>query len=139
METGAAMNTVEIKRLKRGFFEDPKSGWSAYPFIQGMGERGADLRGVHVVAIYPGQTRGNHYHENTNEVLFMFAGSGTFYWEEEGCVHEHLIVGSPTVITIPAGIKHAFTNNGHDPVYLIALRDGEYDQNNPDVVKTELI
>ncbi len=132
------MKTVEIKRLKEGFFSDPKTGWSAYPFALGMGERGADLRGVHVVAILPGQTRGNHYHEKTNEFLFMFAGKGAFYWEEEGKIREHPVGGSPTMITIPAGIRHAFTNTGQDTVYLIALRDGEYDSQNPDVVKSKI-
>jgi mannose-6-phosphate isomerase-like protein (cupin superfamily) len=132
------MRTVEIKKLKEGMYTDPKTGWSAYPFIYGLGERGADVRGVHVVAIYPGQLRGNHYHEKTNELLFIFAGKGTFYWEEDGGVKSHQ-VEPPTMIRIPSGIRHAFRNTGDGSVYLLALRDGEYDSKNPDVVKSELV
>jgi len=132
------MPVVEIRRLKDGFFSDPKTGWSAYPFVHGLGE-GADIRAVHVVAIYPGQTRGNHYHASTNEVLLMFSGRGMFYWEEEGALREHQIEGAPTVIKIPAGIKHAFKNMGESTVYLIAVRDGEHDASNPDIVRVELV
>lgn len=130
---------LEIKRMKDGFFSDPKTGWSAYPFIYGFGEKTPDVRGVHVVAINPGQARGNHYHEKTNELLFMFAGDGEFYWEEEGAIHQHLIENVPTLITIPAGVKHAFRNTGEKTVYLLAVRDGDYDPRNPDVVKSEII
>lgn len=134
------MRAVEIKRLKDGLFGDPKTGWSAYPFMFGFGgEKGADLRGVHVVAIYPGQTRGNHYHEHTKELLFIFSGKGVFYWEEDGVLMEHLINGSPTVVTVQPGVKHAFTNTGDTTVYLLALRDGEFDPRSPDVVSSKLI
>ena len=129
------MPDVEIKRLKDGMYSDPKTGWSAYPFIYGFD---ADLRGVHVVSIYPGQVRGNHFHEKTNELLFFFAGKGVFYWEEEGSLREHMMTGSPTVIRIRAGVKHAFKNTGEGPVYLLALRDGEFDPRSPDVVKAEI-
>ena len=129
------MPDVEIKRLKDGMYSDPKTGWSAYPFVYGFE---ADLRGVHVVSIYPGQTRGNHYHASTNELLFFISGKGVFLWEEEGAVHEHMLNGTPTVIRIKAGVKHAFKNTGDSPVFLLAVRDGEFDPRNPDVVKVEL-
>lgn len=137
------MHSVDIKRLKDGMFGDPRSGWSAYPFMYGFGPEGgggtADFRGVHVVAIYPGQTRGNHYHKDTTEVLFLFSGKGVFYWEEDGGLFEHLVNGTPTVITIQPGVKHAFTNTGESDVYLLALRDGVFDPRNPDVVAAKLI
>lgn len=135
------MLPVEIKTMKDGLFGDAKTGWSAYPFMYGFGgEKGADLRGVHVVAIYPGQARGNHYHKDTNEVLFIFSGEGVFYWEEDGNLREHMVSsGGPTVITVAAGVKHAFRNTGESTVYLIALRDGAYDMRNPDVVSSTLL
>jgi dTDP-4-dehydrorhamnose 3,5-epimerase-like enzyme len=133
------MKTVEIKRLKDGMFSDPKTGWSAYPFQQAAGGGGVDARGVHVVAIYPGQLRGNHYHKETDELLFVFSGKGMFYWEEEGGLMQHPVSGTPTIITIPKGIKHAFKNTGEGVVYLLAVREGEYDPQNPDVVKSELV
>ena len=130
---------LEIKKLKDGFFSDPKTGWSAYPFIYGFGDKLPDIRAVHIVAINPGQARGNHYHAGTNELLVMFAGNGAFYWEEEGELREHPIDGAPTIITIPAGVKHAFKNTGEKTVYLLAVRDGDYDPRNPDIVKSEII
>lgn len=134
------MHTIEIKRLKDGFFSDPKTGWSAYPFMYGFGKGGsADIRGVHVVAIYPGQVRGNHYHRDTNELLFLFSGNGEFYWEDEGGMKTHMISGGNTLITIPAGIRHAFRNTGDTPVYLLAVRDGAFDPKNPDVVRSEIV
>ena len=133
------MPFVEIKKLKDGFFSDPKTGWSSYPFMFGFGGREVDIRGVHVVSIYPGQVRGNHYHEKTNEFLYIFAGNGEFIWEEDGGLKSHIVHGTPTVITIPPGIKHAFRNLGEDIVYLLAVRDGEFDPKNPDIVRTEPI
>ena len=90
------MKTVEIKRLKDGMYSDPKTGWSAYPFQYSAGEGRFDVRGVHVVAIYPGQLRGNHYHKETEELLFIFSGKGMFYWEEEGGLMQHPVSGTPT-------------------------------------------
>jgi len=134
------MRKVEIKRLKDGFFSDPKTGWSAYPFMYGFGDGSpADIRGVHVVAIFPGQARGNHYHRDTNELLFLFSGKGEFYWEDEDGLKTHQIGGGNTVITIPAGVRHAFKNTGDKPVYLLAVRDGVFDPKNPDVVRSEII
>jgi oxalate decarboxylase/phosphoglucose isomerase-like protein (cupin superfamily) len=133
------MKTVEIKRLKDGMYSDPKTGWSAYPFQYSAGEGRIDVRGVHVVAIYPGQLRGNHYHKETEELLFIFSGKGMFYWEEEGGLMQHPVSGTPTIITIPKGIRHAFRNTGEDMVYLLAVREGDYDPRNPDVVKSELV
>jgi len=134
------MRIVQIRKLKEGMFGDPKTGWSAYPFISGTGGKGADIRGVHVVAIYPGQLRGNHYHSKGNELLFIFSGSGIFYWEEDGKLREHPTdAHTPTVITIPPGVRHAFRNTGEAAVYLLAVRDGEFDMKEPDVVKSELV
>lgn len=133
------MKAVKIKRLKDGMFSDPKTGWSAYPFQQVAGGGAIDVRGVHVVAIYPGQLRGNHYHKETDELLFIFSGKGVFYWEEEGGLMQHPVSGTPTIITIPKGISHAFRNTGEGVVYLLAVREGEHDFQNPDVVRSELV
>ena len=133
------MKTVEIKRLKDGMYSDPKTGWSAYPFQYSAGHGRIDVRGVHVVAIYPGQLRGNHYHKETEELLFIFSGKGVFYWEEEGGLMQYPVGGTPTIITIPKGIRHAFRNTGEEVLYLLAVRDGDYDPRSPDVVKSELV
>lgn len=133
------MKTVEIKRLKDGMYSDPKTGWSAYPFPHDAGEGRIDVRGVHVVAIYPGQLRGNHYHKETEELLFIFSGNGVFYWEEEGALRQHIMSDAPTMITIPKGIRHAFRNTGDSVVYLMAAREGDHDPQNPDTVRSELV
>ena len=133
------MATVEIKPIEDGFHKDQKTGWSAYPFLNGFGDPPADLRGVHVVSILPGQVRGNHFHLETNELLLIFSGKGVFYWEEDGSLMERLIEGRPYLITIPAGVKHAFRNAGDDAVYLIAARDGRFNHDNPDIVRTKII
>jgi len=132
------MPAVKIKRLKDGVYSDPKTGWSAYPFVYGAGMSKADIRGVHVVAIYPGQVRGNHYHDTTNETIFLFSGKGEFYWEEDGALRRHELK-NPSIITIPAGIKHAFRNTGDHTVYLLAVRDGEFDSKSPDIVRCKLV
>ncbi|MBI5190864.1 MAG: cupin domain-containing protein [Nitrospirae bacterium] len=130
------MQAVEIKKLAEGFHDDPRTGWAAWPFLTGFGEGGADIRAVHVVAIMPGQVRGNHYHEKAKELLFMFSGTGMLYWEEDGHAKERLISGEPVIVTIPPGVKHAFRNTGEDTVYLIAVRDGDYDPAHPDTVRS---
>jgi dTDP-4-dehydrorhamnose 3,5-epimerase-like enzyme len=131
------MPIVEIGRLKEGTYSDPKTGWAAYPFLAGF-DGGADYRGTHIVAIYPGQLRGNHYHNKTSELLFLFTGQGIFYWEEEGQVRQHPVTG-PTLIKIPPTIRHAFRNSGDSTVHLLALRDGKFDPQDPDIVRSELV
>ena len=132
------MGHVEIRKLKDGMFSDPKTGWSAFPFLL-SGEKNLDVRGVHVVAIYPGQVRGNHYHEEAVEYQFMFAGTGEFYWEKDGDTRKDVISGTPTVITIPPGVRHAFRNTGEKTVYLLAVREGEHDPRNPDTVRSPFV
>jgi len=134
------MQSVEFRILTEGFHEDPRTGWSAYPFILGgSGLPGTDVKGMHVVSIYPGQVRGNHYHAHTNEYLFIFTGRGMFYWEEEGALKERELNGEPVLVVIPPGIRHAFRNTGDIPVYLLAVRDGEFDYGNPDIVRVPLV
>jgi len=132
------MAEVSISILDEGFTGDPKTGWSAYPFLK---EAGFDIRAVHVVAINPGQVRGNHYHARTSELLLMFSGTGAFYWEEGGAVRESAIggAGAPVVIRIPPGKRHAFRNTGVDVVYLLAVRDGGDDHADPDIVRSPFV
>ena len=133
------MSAVLISRLTEGFSQDPKTGWSAYPFLQPGGGLGLDIKAVHIVAIYPGQVRGNHYHAKTTELLVLFSGRGVFYWEEEGVLREHPVKDGPVVITVPPGIKHAFKNTGETDVYLIAVRGGESGLEDPDIVRCRLL
>jgi len=131
------MAVVTIKKLKEGMFSDPKTGWSAYPFMYALKpESDVALRDLHVVSIYSGQVRGNHYHDHSTELLFFFAGKGSFIWEEDGRVKEERLAGTPVMITIPPGIKHAFKNTGESTVYLLAVRDEDHDPTNPDTVRS---
>ena len=133
------MPKLEIERLDEGFHPGPGDGWAAYPFVQGFGADPADIRGVHVVAIMPGQARGNHYHVVSDELLFMFAGTGTFFWEEDGVVREYAYDGGPALIKIPPGVRHAFKNTGETAVFLLAVRDGDFDPAKPDTVRSVIV
>ena len=133
------MPGIEIIIPEKGVYKDPKTGWSAYPFISGVDKSNMDIAGIHVVAILPGQVRGNHLHKDTNELLFFFSGKGVFYWEEDGELVERALDGGQALIRIPAGIKHAFKNSGEEVVYLLAVRDGAFDPDRPDVEPHRLV
>ena len=130
------MPSVEFIRPDKNFHKDPKTGWSCYPFMEGAN---ANINGVHVVAIYPGQARGNHYHEKTDEILLMFSGEGEFHWEEDGKPRKKSVGGGPMLMRIPAGIPHAFRNTGDATVYLLAVREGEDDPTRPDIVRKVIV
>ena len=133
------MSLVEIIKMEQGFVDDQKTGWSAYPFASAPGGALPDIRAVHVVAIYPGQVRGNHYHERTDETILVFSGEGVLYYEEGGVLREAAVGGKPTLIMIPHGVRHAFRNTGRETVHLLAARAGEDDPGKPDIVRSVIV
>ena len=70
---------------------------------------------VHLVSIVPGAVRGNHYHENQTEYIWVIGGRVRFIAvdDETGETMDTVLEGAGApLVTIPPRISHAFKNIG---------------------------
>jgi len=101
------------------------------------------IKNIHLASIKPGNIRGNHYHKNKTEYIFMFSGSVEVVikdtvknqiekYDSIECDTPYLLIAKPKV-------AHAIKNIGKNDVYLFCFGTKPYDQNNPDVFSAILI
>jgi mannose-6-phosphate isomerase-like protein (cupin superfamily) len=92
--------------------------------------------GCHIATILPSQIRGNHYHQNQKEILFVLAGlPWVLYWDsgEGQPVQSHAFTGENAVLVkINPGASHALVNTGAAPLTMVGLSDRPYDPAAPD-------
>lgn len=122
--------------LKGNVWRDER-GWGANP-IEVVGIRSDLLGSIHLALIKPGCKRGNHYHKNSTEWLFIFGGSAKFYWRsnKEDSVHEEYIDETePALFEIPQDIEHTILNDSKSNIYLMAFSDS----NKRDTVRSILL
>lgn len=101
------------------------------------------VKDIHIATIHPGAVRGNHYHRERREVLFiMHADDWSFHWEAEagGSLLQRRFRGSGCVmITIEPETSHAVRNDGRVDLFLVGVSDADYDPRNPDVYRRDVI
>lgn len=117
----------EIK-LSSETFSDFR-GWVINPF------RAAQICGFepsnfHVASMKPGAVRGNHFHPETTEWLFIFNGKVKLTWStlkhsELPSTHISLIVDEPRLFVISPNTYHAIENISDEIVFLIAFNNAE--------------
>ena len=97
------------------------------------------FRNVHVVYTIPGVVRGNHYHLVGTEISSV-TGPTLVRYKEAGVIHDVRVPeGEVWRFEFPAGVAHAFKNEGTQPSMLAAFNTEEHDPQKPDVVKEVLI
>jgi mannose-6-phosphate isomerase-like protein (cupin superfamily) len=64
----------------------------------------------HLLGFLPGQALPVHVHAHEDEVFDVIAGQGTIYLDGE-----RVRVGPGSVIVVPPGVQHGFTNTGDEP------------------------
>jgi dTDP-4-dehydrorhamnose 3,5-epimerase-like enzyme len=94
------------------------------------------VKDIHIATIRPGAVRGNHYHKERREALFVLHNDQwSFHWESHpgGSVLERRFRGSGCVmITVEPGIGHGMRNDGGADLLLLAITNADYDPKNPD-------
>ena len=117
-------NTVEFIALGEALHQD-KRGFVFFPFqfLEDLLPQAEMCRSCHVIAIAPGQVRGQHQHPQKTEWLYVFHGQGRLFWQLPGASRqERLLTDNRTLVVIAPGIPHALRNDGTDPLYLLAWR-----------------
>ncbi len=79
---------------------------------------------VHLVSLEPGAVRGNHYHENQTEYIWVIGGRVRFNAvdDETGETMDTVLEGAGApLITIPPRISHAFKNIGAGTNHLLCF------------------
>jgi dTDP-4-dehydrorhamnose 3,5-epimerase-like enzyme len=99
---------------------------------------------LHVVSIRPGFVRGNHYHLERHEVLFVSATSRwVAAWSIPGTseVTSRSFEAQDNIVAIevPPGLTHAVRNEGSEDLTIIAFSDVEFDPANPDAVREVIL
>jgi len=83
----------------------------------------------------PHNVRGNHYHLERDEVIFVLASDRwTFCWDRgEDSPHERRHFGRGSVLVqVARGWSHAVVNTGTRELVLVALTSDRYDPTAPD-------
>jgi UDP-2-acetamido-2,6-beta-L-arabino-hexul-4-ose reductase len=96
-------------------------------------------RNVHVVLTKPGGVRGNHHHRRGTESVIVYGPALVRFRDGEEIEERVVAEGCAVRFTIPAGVSHAFKNNGEEPNLLVCFNTEVHDQSNPDVVVDVLI
>lgn len=92
---------------------------------------------VYASTISPGDIRGNHYHNNKNEIFCVMIGTLKVLIQniDSKKIDEFILEGNKENldrILVPPRHAHSFENIGNEEVVLLAYGDQVHDHSNPD-------
>lgn len=125
------MEGVKIKKCD--YFEDER-GW-LLKVIQKEDLMGQNFGEVYITTAHPGIIKANHYHMDTDEWFCIIKGTAKLVLEDiESGETKEIILGTERfrIIKVPKKIAHAVKNIGDDLMYLLAIADQPYDNDDPD-------
>jgi dTDP-4-dehydrorhamnose 3,5-epimerase-like enzyme len=101
------------------------------------------VRDVHIAAIRPGCTRGNHYHARRGELIaVVFRDAWSLHWdtgEETETYHRSFSGRGGVLIVPPLGWSHAVRNDGGVDMWIFAASDRPYDRHDSDEIRRDAI
>jgi dTDP-4-dehydrorhamnose 3,5-epimerase-like enzyme len=99
------------------------------------------VKDVHIATIEPGSVRGNHYHRERREFIFvMHASSWTFAWIVDDTVQSRRFEGhGAAVIEVGEGVPHAIENTGSSPLTIMASTNKPFDPDSGETVPRTVI
>ena len=90
-------------------------------------ENTGDITNFHAFSIEKGHSRGNHFHPARNEQILVVAGE-IVVTTAAGLTR--LQSNTPSILTIPEGMKHTFFNEGDETAVVLcwsSRRDEHYE------------
>jgi dTDP-4-dehydrorhamnose 3,5-epimerase len=90
---------------------------------------------LYLSVVNAGEVRGEHCHKETTEWFCTLKGKGLLNLLDTQTGEKQqmpLDEDAPLTIVVPPGIAHSIQNMGHEPLYLLAYSDVEYDAGKPD-------
>jgi dTDP-4-dehydrorhamnose 3,5-epimerase-like enzyme len=87
---------------------------------------------IYMVTVQAGYSRGGHYHPRANEWFTILRGQARAVLTDPISREERqleLRAGDPSMLFVPAGVAHIFTNTGDDgmELWILAYSDQTYD------------
>ncbi len=132
------MGIIQVKEIE--FYQDDR-GWCIRPISDDDIKNGI-ISDIHMVSMKPGSIRGNHYHVNKIENIFIIGSTCRMLVvdnntnEKEEKILEN---NEKTMFVIPPHVTHAIENIGNEVSYLFCfsrVKDGLKDR---DVVGNKII
>jgi dTDP-4-dehydrorhamnose 3,5-epimerase-like enzyme len=118
------MDTVKQVKLEKNTRQDER-GWGINP-LDALGISDGFSGSMHLVSLKPGAVRGNHYHTNTTEWIFVFGGKAKIVFKaaQADSVHQIMVGDSePALFEIPPKVEHAVVNTSMNDIYLAVICD----------------
>lgn len=101
------------------------------------------LEDTHVTCLIPGCVRGNHYHVQRREVIFvLFTDEWQLAWDHgvDTTVSLNQFCGFGAVIVeVDPLASHAVANTGKNPLWIMGLSNGSWDVADPDAYFRKLL
>lgn len=136
------MNSLKIVSRPESFRQEPR-GWSFNPFkdFDPSAQIEIDWSTFHTVSMEPKTIRGNHFHPQITEWLFLCGGPILLVWQEVGSVlaQRKLIEDHHTFLIIPPGVKHAVKNESSRTLYLMAFQSPAPSSDGPEILSSILM
>ncbi|MDE1855908.1 MAG: WxcM-like domain-containing protein [Candidatus Micrarchaeota archaeon] len=130
---------MEVKKIELKTQQDPR-GWSVDLFK--FSALQLDLKYIYLVTSKPGTVRGNHYHEHKNEWFCLVKGRARFTLVDNRTGEKEVFEMSDnpiTLLNIPTQVTHAIENVSGEDIYILELADHEFDPQNPDTFKKQIV
>jgi UDP-2-acetamido-2,6-beta-L-arabino-hexul-4-ose reductase len=128
---------IKTKKLTKVY---DNRGWLTEIF---NGKNDQKIVNIHYCYSKPGVIRGNHYHKNKTELLYVTFGKGRLVLEENVTKErkEISMTGeSPALVEIPPEVAHAIENNDSSkPMHLLVIEKGESNLTDADTFSREII
>lgn len=104
---------------------------------------GESVRDLHVMTLRPSYIRGNHFHEEKHERLFvMFTDKWSLHWDSgpDTLVTCREFRGKGAVLLqVDPFSSHAIRNDGMSDLVIIGWSDREFDPSKPDLVRRVVV
>ena len=131
----------EIEVIKMDYCEDNRGRSMSIP-AKAFDFLG-DVVETHISEIKSETVRGNHWHDNRNEVMIVQGlDAFEFAWSSDNNSPREIMrfdAGSFVTILIPRLVCHAIKNCGQSPIWVTAISDGKYDGVTPDTYSMDLL
>jgi len=114
------MGIIQVKEIE--FYQDDR-GWCIRPISDDDIEKGI-ISDIHMVSMKPGAIRGNHYHVNKTENIFIMGSTCRMLVVDNNTKEkEEKIIenNEKTLLVIPPDVTHAIENIGNEVSYLFCF------------------
>ena len=120
------MSEPLIKRIPVSLRQDER-GFVCFPLDDDLLAQGKYYN-VHIPSMNPGTVRGNHFHPEIEEYIFIMGKEYRIVAEDQATKkREEIYVQEQldSVLLFPANVAHAIRNEGKDVIYLVCYNRRE--------------